>query len=190
VIDFIQGKTVLKVLGDLEMTHERYVDEVLPRLLVEILDCFSGIVGLHDRGLCHGDIRNDHLILDSQDGRARWLDFDFVRASLVFDVWTMGNVLNCVLAKGFVTFHGLRQSRPDVRDRVDGRDASAFFRHRVMNVDRLFPYLPPCFAAMLRRFCAGATVRYERAEQIASDLGACLDGLGWLRARRAEKGER
>lgn len=181
IIEFIPGKTLMRHLGDLDMTHLQYTEQHLPHLLAQTYDCCAGIAFLHQLALCHGDIRNDHLLMDCRDGRIRWIDFDFTRPSLLFDVWCLGNVLNCVLAKGFVTFHGLRQSHPDWLARLDDRDASISFHHRVMNVDKVYPHLPQCFSGMLRRFSVGSTHRYERADQVVTDLGECLSGLGWFR---------
>ncbi len=181
VIDFIEGKTLLEHVGGLAMSHEEYVASALPPLLAEVYDCVDGIAFLHAHELCHGDIRNDHVILDDRTGRARWIDFDYTRPSLEFDVWSLGNVLNCVLAKGFVTFHELRRSRPDLLARVGAEDASVFFPHRVMNVDRIHPLLPSCLARLLRRFAQGDCVRYEGVDQLRDELGACMDALGWRR---------
>jgi serine/threonine protein kinase len=181
VLEFIEGPTLLQHVGGLGMTYDRYLETALPPLLAETYDCFDGIVWLHGHDLCHGDIRNDHVILDASTGRARWIDFDFTRPSLAFDVWSLGNVLNCVLAKGFVTFHELRRSRPEILARVGKEDASVFFPHRVMNLDRIHPGLPSCLARMLRHFAAGDSTRYERADQVRDDLGACMDSLGWAR---------
>jgi len=181
IVDFIEGRNLMHHLGGLDMSHEQYQERELPALLAETHDCVAGIAFLHGRQLCHGDIRNDHLILDAESGRARWIDFDYTRPSLAFDVWSLGNVLNCVLAKGFVTFHELRRSRPDLLARLGKEDASVFFPHRVMNLDKIYPELPPCLVRMLRRFAAGDCARYERADQVRDDLGACMDSLGWAR---------
>ncbi len=181
IIDFIEGKTLLEYVGGLTMSHEQYVESALPPLLAETYDCVAGIAFLHEHDLCHGDIRNDHVILDRKTGRARWIDFDYTRPSLLFDVWSLGNVLNCVLAKGFATFHELRKSRPDLLALVNEEDGSVFFPHRVMNVDRIYPHLPRCLAGMLRKFAVGETVRYQRADEVVGDLEACLEELGWRR---------
>ncbi len=181
IIDFIEGQTLLEYLGGLKMTHEQYVEQILPRVLAETYDCIAGIAYLHGQGLCHGDIRNDHIIIDEHTGRARWIDFDFTRPSLAFDVWSLGNVLNFVLAKGFVTFHGLRGSQPDLLDRLTGDDASAFFPHRLMNLDKIYPHLPQGLLRMLQRFAAGNRVRYQCADEVLDDLGACMHALGWWR---------
>ena len=69
-------------------------------------------------------------------------------------------------------------------DRLTEDDASAFFRNRVMNLDKVYPYLPQCLARMLRRFAVGSCARYERAEQVVEDLGACMHALGWWRPER------
>jgi serine/threonine protein kinase len=188
IIEFIEGETLLQYLGGLRVSHEEYVESILPELLPEIGDSFAAIAYLHARGLCHGDIRNDHIILEARTGRARWIDFDFTRPSLVFDVWSLGNVLNCVLAKGFVTFHELRRSRPELLGRLTREDGSAFFPHRVMNLDRTHPHLPGCLARMLRNFSVGGGVRYERADEVVADLAACADELGWRRRGDASGG--
>ncbi len=180
VIDFIDGESLLEHVGGLAMDHEQYLESALPPLVAETYDCVVAIAFLHDHDLCHGDIRNDHVILDDRTGRARWIDFDYTRPSLTFDVWSLGNVLNCVLAKGFVTFHELRRSRPDLLARVGPEDASVFFPHRVMNVGKIHP-LPPCLAGILRRFAKGDCARFERADQIRDELAACMDALGWRR---------
>lgn len=184
IIDFIQGDTLLAYLGGLATPHEEYVEQLLPRVLAEAHDCFAGIAFLHGLGLCHGDIRNDHILLDEQTGWARWIDFDFTRPSLEFDVWSLGNVLNCAVAKGFLTFHGLRRTQPELLARVSEDDASAFFRHRIMNLDKVYPYLPQCLARMLRRFAVGSCARYERADQLVEELGSCMHQLGWWRPER------
>lgn len=180
IIDFIQGETLLAYFGSLGgLTHEAYTQQLLPRMLAKAWHCFAGIAFLHQQGLCHGDIRNDHVILDDASGRARWIDFDFTRPSLSFDVWSLGNVLNCVLAKGFVTFHNLKLTHPELLDKIDGSDASIFFPHRVMNVDKVYPWIPERLVAMLRRFSVAGTTPYERADQVVTDLGDCMDALGW-----------
>lgn len=182
IIEFIRGDTLLAHFGALGgLAHQEYTEQQLPHMLARIWHCFRGIAFLHERGLCHGDIRNDHIILDDSDGRARWIDFDFTRPSLAFDVWSLGNVLNCVLAKGFVTFHNLKLTRPDLAAQVDPSDASAFFAHRVMNVDKIYPWIPRQLVPMLRRFSVAGTTRYERADQVVADLGECMDALGWPR---------
>jgi serine/threonine protein kinase len=182
IIEYIQGETLLAYFGTLGgLTHEQYTEQLLPQMVAKLWHCFSGIAFLHERGLCHGDIRNDHVILDDVSGRARWIDFDFARSSFAFDIWSLGNVLNCVVAKGFVTFHNLRRSHPELLAKVDDSDASIFLPHRVMNVDKLYPWIPERLVPMLRRFSVSAVSKYERADQVVADLGECMDALGWKR---------
>jgi serine/threonine protein kinase len=182
IVEFIQGDTLLAHFGArAAMPHQEYTERLLPHMLAQVWHCFSGIAFLHERGLCHGDIRNDHIILDDASGRGRWIDFDFTRPDLAFDVWSLGNVVNCVVAKGFVTFHNLRLTRPDLAAKVDRSDASVFFAHRVMNVDKIYPWIPQRLVPILRRFSVAGTTRYERADQVVADLGECMDALGWPR---------
>jgi hypothetical protein len=118
---------------------------------------------------------NDHIILDDETKRARWIDFDFDRPSLTFDVLSLGNVLNCVAAKGFVTFHTLQRTQPELLARINDGDGSMFFLHRVMNVHRIYPSVPPRLAAMLERFSVAGRARYQSAQQVADDLEACIE---------------
>jgi serine/threonine protein kinase len=182
IAEFIRGDTLLAYFGARGgLKHEEYTEQLLPQMLAKAWHCISGIAFLHAQGYCRGDIRNDHLILDDTDGRARWIDFDFTRPSLTFDVWSLGNVINCVVAKGFVTFHNLQHTRPDLASKVDRSDASIFFPHRVMNLDKIYPWIPGRLVPILRRFAVAGTTRYERADQVVDDLGACMDALGWKR---------
>ena len=76
VIDFIRGPTIFQHVYNLSKTHEQYYHEDLPGILHNLIDCMEAIQFLHDRGTCHGDIRNDHIIIESETGYYRWIDFD------------------------------------------------------------------------------------------------------------------
>jgi len=47
-----------------------------------------------------------------------------------------------------------------------------FFPHRIMNLWKVYPYLPSALNEILRRFSAGARAPYDRMSQIANDLRA------------------
>ena len=173
VIDTIPGVDLLTYLQSVPLSHEAYCRTLLPGILRKVADCFAGIQRLHDAGLCHGDIRNDHLLIDRSTGAFRWIDFDLDQEAPDFDVWSAGNVLHYVAGKGFVVFREVVEARPDLSGRLTRDDASAFFPYRVMNLRKVYPYLPENLNRVLCRFAIGTTERYRRIADIAEDLAAC-----------------
>jgi serine/threonine protein kinase len=177
VIEFVHGTDLLTWLHSLPMPHEEYSHQLLPGILGKIAGCFAGIQVLHDAGLCHGDIRNDHLLIDRTTGCYKWIDFDLNESSPWFDVWSAGNILHCVTAKGFVTFREVIHSHNELSGRLSGDDASVFFPNRVMNLRKVYPYLPEKLNEILSRFSAGARTPYDRMGQIVEDLEACVASM-------------
>jgi serine/threonine protein kinase len=99
VIDFIRGVDLLSHLASIPGGHEQYCQTRLPEILAKVTRSIAGLARLHDAGLCHGDIRNDHLLIESKTGSYRWIDFDLTQDFRDFDIWSIGNVLHCVVAR-------------------------------------------------------------------------------------------
>ena len=178
VIDFIPGTDLLSYLYSIRLGHEEYFHTLFPGILNRILDCLRGIGNLHEAGLCHGDIRNDHLLVERETGRYRWIDFDLTQDFSDFDVWSVGNILHCIVARGFATFREAVQSRPELSGRLVEEDASMFFPHRIMNLSKVYPYIPDALNRVLLRFSVGTRVYYENVGQIVEDLEACTAAPG------------
>ena len=179
VIDFIFGVDLLSYLHSIRLCHEEYADTLLPDILGRIRETCSGIQLLHDAGLCHGDIRNDHLLIERDTGCYKWIDFDLNEDFSDFDVWSVGNILHCVVAKGFLTFSDALRVRPELSGQLKEDDASVFFPHRVMNLRRVYPYLPAKLNEVLRRFSFGARACYDRVSQVMDDLTDCAISMAW-----------
>ncbi len=64
-------------MADIEQDHETYFFSTLPGILANYLCCIEAIRFLHDHGEKHGDIRRDHILIDSEGGHYRWIDFDY-----------------------------------------------------------------------------------------------------------------
>ena len=173
VIDFISGTDLLSYLQSLPACHEEYALTLLPGILARVADCLAAIQRLHDAGLCHGDIRNDHLLIERATGSYKWIDFDLNQDSAHFDIWSAGNILHCVAARGFMTFRDAIQANPSLSGRLTDRDASVFFPYRVMNLRKVYPYLPRGLSDVLCRFSAGERNCYDRISQVADDLSEC-----------------
>ncbi len=179
IIEYISGTNLLHHLASITMPHEAYFRALMPQVLAKTMECLVGIRSLHEAGLCHGDIRNDHILVDGESGHFRWIDFDLTQPSAAFDVWSVGNVLHYVVAKDFVTFREVLQERPALLGHLDDDDACVFFPHRVMSLGKVYPYLPGKLSDVLAHFSVGRKGCYESVAQILEDLGDCATSQGW-----------
>lgn len=177
IVEFISGVDLLSYLQTVHLSHEEYFDTLVPGILAQVANSLAGIQRLHDHGLCHGDIRNDHVLIERSTGAYKWIDFDLNEDSPGFDIWSAGNILHCVLAKGFVTFHDALLIKPELSGHLVEEDASVFFPNRVMNLRKVYPYIPDRLNAILRRFSVGGPAFYDRISQISGDLEDCAASL-------------
>jgi hypothetical protein len=179
ILDIIDGTTLLDHLLSGSVPHEHYFATAFPSVLAHVLDCLRGIQTLHEAGLVHGDIRNDHVLVEREGGRFRWIDFDLWQDSPAFDVWSVGNVLHCVIARGFVHFREVVHEHPELSGKLSDDDASAFFPYRVMNLAKVFPYLPNKLNDVLLRFSVGTRTPYESVAAVVDDICECASAEGW-----------
>jgi hypothetical protein len=182
VIAYIAGVDLLNHVHSLPARHEEYFHARFPEILPNIVDSLRAIQRLHDAGLCHGDIRNDHLIIEHGTGQYKWIDFDLNQDFADFDVWSAGNILHYVVGRGFVTFRDAIQASPELGGRLSDDDASVFFPHRVMNLRKVYPHVPSKLNEVLLRFSAGSQTPYDKMLQVADDLADCAACMGWNHA--------
>ncbi|MBI4861646.1 MAG: serine/threonine protein kinase [Candidatus Riflebacteria bacterium] len=178
IIDFIDGTDLLSYISSLPSGHEVYFRDLFPLMLAHVMESLRGLSALHRHGLWHGDVRNDHLLVERETGSLVWIDFDLNQQFSDFDVFSVGNILHCLVGKGFVTFREA-SALPGVAERLDDDDASVFFRNRIMNLRGVFPYVPDKLNAVLMRFSCGAPVFYDRVDQVVEDLEECAAEQGW-----------
>jgi len=173
VIDRIRGRSLFKHMEKYTMGHEQYFHEELPGLMKKVVGCVEALAGVHRRGHHHGDIRNDHILIDRDTGVFTWIDFDYHVNFADFDVWSMGNVLVYVVGQGHHTVHEVRRE-PDRFPGLEGplakEDAMLLFPHRVANLGRLYPWIPPELSHILLRFSAGSDDFYDDLDQQVRDL--------------------
>ncbi|MFW5701903.1 MAG: serine/threonine protein kinase, partial [Bacteroidota bacterium] len=100
ILDYIKGKSFFHFIPDIEKSHEEYFHEDLPRILWKLTDSILAVQFLHVSGMCHGDIRNDHIIIESGTKDYRWIDFDLKQDVRDFDLWSIGNILSYTVGKG------------------------------------------------------------------------------------------
>lgn len=186
LIERIAGTTFYDLVNNLPMDHETYYYEVFPGILTHLMKAFYAIKDLHQMGEIHGDIRNDHLIVEHTTGRYRWIDFDYTYEwpgqPYGVDLFGLGNILLFATGKGFHTLHDLKSPRspfhaalPTLRE----EDFSLFFPNRLMNLKKIFPYLRETLNKVLMHFAAGADVFYESAQEFMEDLEIAFRSFLW-----------
>jgi len=155
IIDYIKGKTLFWHIHDIDKRHEQYYYEDLPGILHKLVGSFEAIAFLHRHGTFHGDIRNDHIIIDAMTGEYRWIDFDLNQHVSDYDVWSIGNIINYSVAKGIKSFQQIMRGKEfsdKLKNSLTFEDASAFFEYRIMNLRKLYPYISPKLSDILLHF--------------------------------------
>lgn len=177
VIELIRGRPILSHIVSLQKSHEAYFHEDLPGILRGLVDSLEAIRFLHDRGTCHGDIRNDHIFIDTDGPPYRWIDFDLNQHVSDFDVWSMGNILCYAAGKGIRSFQQVQRSDEfpeSVKESLRYEDASAFYNYRVMNLGKLFPYIPRRLCDILMHFTVLPARSYDSMRELLDDYREML----------------
>ncbi len=178
VIDYIKGETFFNYIFHIKKSHEQYFHEDLGRLLWKLTDSIEAIEFLHKKKFCHGDIRNDHIIIESDTGRYRWIDFDLNQKVSDFDMWSIGNVISYCVGKGINSFQQVLRSKEfsqEVKESLVPTDASAFYEYRIMNLKKLYPYIPERLNDILLHFTIKPKDFYVNIGQLLEDYRRMLE---------------
>ena len=177
VLDVIRGKRLDLAIHELPGSHREYFNNALGPMLDLFATACEGIGFLHDNGEQHGDVRRDHLWLGKSTGNLRWIDFDYAYESaanpFALDLFGLGNSLLFIVGKQHFTpqaFVGM-----DGADTIVPTDFSLIFKNRLVNLRRLYPYIPEDLNRVLMHFSAGSEVFYDTTEEFLADLRPCLD---------------
>ena len=177
VIERVHGDRFLDYINNMSMDHETYTFHHLPHILSNVIRCIEAIDRLHKMDEIHGDIRNDHILVDHKTGAYTWIDFDYsyewAENPFGVDLYGLGNILLLAVGKGFHNLPDLAACGPSgmkVISCLTGADLSLFFKHRIMNLRKLFPYIPDSLNNVLLHFSHGAPVFYETVEELLHDL--------------------
>lgn len=155
IIDFIRGRTFFQYVPSIQKNHRTYFTEDLPAILWKLNDMIDAIYLLHRSGFCHGDIRNDHIIIDSDSGEYKWIDFDLKQDVSDFDLWSLGNIISYAVAKGLKTFDMVLKGdefSDEQKNSLIAADGSAFYQYRIMNLEKLYSYIPAKLSSILKHF--------------------------------------
>ena len=178
IIDYIRGKNFFRYIPQIEKSHYEYYHEDLPIIFRRLRDSFEAIRFLHKNGLNHGDIRNDHILIDSETGVFRWIDFDLNQDVSDFDLWSLGNILSYATAKGIKTFEAVTKSPEfsnDIKNSLNHDDASAFYEYRIMNHAKIYPYIGPKLQKLLMHFTIKPVSYYSSIDEFMDEFDDMLE---------------
>ena len=181
ILDIVRGTNLLFYVYSLRIKYEKYFQTVLPELLRKVLKAFEAMRFLHDSGFRHGDVRVDHLIVESESGNLVWIDFDFdfIASENPFslDIFGMGNILAYVIGKGIHDYHSIvndTYTYGQLSDRLELNDFSLLEQNKLFNLRKLYPSIPNSLNNILLHFSNGTEIYYETVDDIIEDLNRCL----------------
>jgi len=179
VLEVIRGKRLDVVIDNLPGDHLEYFETRLLDMLELFIVACEAIGFLHANGERHGDVRRDHIWVETRTGKVRWIDFDYAYEAhanpFALDLFGLGNALLFVVGKQIYTpplFQDMEGA-----DSIVPEDFSVVIRNRLVNLRRLFPYIPKKLNNVLMHFSAGAEVYYDSVDEFLDDLRPCLEYL-------------
>lgn len=184
IINFIEGSSLAQMISRLDRFHEDYFRQDLPKILSSLIGCLEALSLLHDNNLVHGDVHWSHILWDRKNERFRWIDFDyaynFPENPFGADLFGVGKILANVIGQGPIFFHDLKGNADFgyVIDDMVPDDFSIIEGHQLMNLKRIFPYMPVSLNNILLHFSGHTRVFYESIAEIASDLREASKGVG------------
>ena len=181
ILDIVTGTDFYTYIESLDMDYHAYFHQLLPGIMKNIIKAFEAIRFLHINKLKHGDIRNDHLIIEQNTGNYVWIDFDYdydtEENPWGLDLFGLGNILAYAVGKGFHDFYMIKREKAcygDLINFLEPEDFSIIHQWRLFNLKKVYPYIPITLNDILMHFSRGAEVFYETVEEIMEDLNICL----------------
>lgn len=185
ILDIISGTRLDKFIHRGSPSHQEYFYKIFPDVINQFLECIKAIAFLHEHGIRHGDIRRDHILVERKTGLFRWIDFDYdfymPERPFALDLYELGNIL--VYLTGTGNFHPREiMAHPDMGENVlatiDDGDFSLLSKNRIINLKKLFPYIPDRLNNVLLHFSLGTEVFYDNVNEMYEDLGDAATTLG------------
>lgn len=181
VLDIVYGPNLFVHLDSIRADHKTYFGTILPDVLKRLVTAFECILFLHENDHRHGDIRNDHIIIERETGNYVWIDFDYDYQSkenpFSLDIFGVGNILLYAVGKGFHNLYMIDSDRKfygDLIDNLEPADFSLLDKWRFINLQKLYPYIPGMLNNILMHFSKEAYVYYEHMSEIIEDIKGYL----------------
>jgi hypothetical protein len=175
ILEYIHGPRYDNMVTKYGGSHEEYFHHHFPGVLDQFIELTGAIQFLHKHGEKHGDIRRDHILFDRERGINRWIDFDYNylpgESQWSFDLQGLGNIIIFLAGRGDVLLSDLYTLKREVFDTLCREDLNISYKHRVANLQKIYPYLPDSLNRVLLHFSFGASIFYENTQQMLDDMG-------------------
>lgn len=186
ILEVVWGKSLDNHVEDIDMDHRTYFHEKFPGILEKFAGSCEAMKFMHDNMERHGDVRRDHIFVEYETGAYRWIDFDYAYESTEnpfgLDLFGLGSILLFITGKGIHDSTSLKStsSGAELLSRLDSDDFSLIFPHRLINLKKLFPYIPDTLNRVLMHFSQGTYVTYDTVGEMLPDLRQGLDDISRL----------
>jgi len=181
VIDYIHGHALHGLISRMNMDHETYYHEEFPKILNHFVECVQAIRYLHEHGQKHADIRRDHILVERETGTYKWIDFDFnynhPENIFGYDLFGLGNILAFLTGMGDILLDDLKKGDHPALSIIEEDDLNIVFKNRVVNLRKIYGYIPESLNRILMHFSRGANIYYVHTDELLEDLGVFLSGL-------------
>jgi hypothetical protein len=94
-----------------------------------------------------------------------------------YDLFGLGNVLVFLVGMGDVLVRDLIKENHPALGMLEEDDVNIIFHNRLVNLQKVFPYIPDSLNRVLMHFSKGANWFYEKTAQLLDDLGECKHGI-------------
>lgn len=177
ILDIVPGQNFLLYIDSLRMGHRTYFHTALPGIMKKLVKAFEAIRFLHIHGFKHGDIRNDHIIVERNTGNYVWIDFDYDydggENPFEMELFGLGNILINAVGKGFHTVQMILSNTRvygDLKDHLEPMDFSVILKRRFVNLRKLYPYIPKILNDILMHFSRDADVYYKTVDDLVEEI--------------------
>ena len=180
VLDIIRGKRLDVVVHNILVDHKTYFHEHFPAILEQYIDSCEAIRFLHDHDEKHGDIRRDHLWVESGTGAYRWIDFDYAfelyENPFGLDLFGLGSILIYLAGKANLTMQTMLELGIDnsILSTLNTGDYSIVIGNRVVNVQKIYSYIPSSLNNVLMHFASSTSIFYASVDELLVDMRKCL----------------
>ena len=180
VLDIIRGKRLDVWVYNISVDHRTYFHEYFPDILEKYIGACEAIKFLHDNDEKHGDIRRDHLWVEYDTGDYRWIDFDYAfelyENPFGLDVFGLGSILIYLVGKANFTPQTVRDHGIDFSSlsSLTSGDYSVIIGNRIVNLRKIYEYIPASLNNILMHFSASSSVFYESVDELLFDMNNCL----------------
>lgn len=108
-------------------------------------------------------------------GAYRWIDFDYAYEAHAnpfgLDLFGLGRILACITGKWLYTRHTLHDLHVDIGvSELTSGDFSCVYKNEIMNLKKLFPYIPTRLNNILLHFAESANITYDTVGSFIESL--------------------